>query len=41
MWTVLIAAGMLAALLMRKKVPEPVLIIGAGILGVLVQHYRG
>lgn len=39
-WTVLIATGMLVALLTSKKVPEPVLILCAGILGVLVQHYR-
>lgn len=39
--TVLIATGMLLALFRLKRIPEPVLIVCAGGLGVLIQHYRG
>lgn len=38
--TVMIAVGMFMALLKLRKIPEPVLILGAGVIGILVQHYR-
>lgn len=39
--TVLIATGMLVALFKLKRLPEPLLIVLAGVVGIAVQHYRG
>jgi chromate transporter len=36
--TIFIVVGTLAALLVLKKVPEPVLILVAGAIGVLLRH---
>jgi chromate transporter len=36
--TIVIAAGTLVLLLRVRKVPEPLVIVGAGVVGVLVNH---